>query len=58
MLLAHAAHWLLYGLMLALPILGIAIVQSNGKDWFSWGARCRCSFLAGQGNRAQPEGNS
>jgi cytochrome b561 len=41
MLLAHAAHWLLYGLMLALPILGIAIVQGNGKDVVFWVARCR-----------------
>ncbi|WP_287877492.1 cytochrome b [Aquitalea sp.] len=32
MLLAHAAHWLLYALMLILPILGIAIVQGAGKD--------------------------
>jgi cytochrome b561 len=57
MLLAHAAHWLLYGLMLALPILGIAIVQGNGKDVVFLVARCRY-FLAGQGNRAQPERNS
>ncbi|WP_293760250.1 cytochrome b [uncultured Aquitalea sp.] len=32
MLLAHAAHWALYALMAALPLLGIAILQGNGKD--------------------------
>ncbi|OHX11404.1 cytochrome b [Chromobacterium sphagni] len=31
-LLAHAGHWALYGLMLALPILGIAFIQANGRE--------------------------
>ncbi|QLG88981.1 cytochrome b [Chitinibacter bivalviorum] len=38
MLLAHLVHWALYGLMIALPILGIVFVQSAGKsvDFFGW----------------------
>lgn len=31
-LLAHAGHWALYALMLALPILGIAFIQANGRE--------------------------
>lgn len=30
LLLAHVTHWALYALMLALPLLGIAIVQGSG----------------------------
>ena len=48
MLLAHAAHWLLYGLMLALPILGIAIVQSNGKDLVFLGSTLPVFFSLGK----------
>ncbi|AXE32401.1 cytochrome B [Chromobacterium phragmitis] len=29
-LLAHAGHWALYALMLALPLLGIAFIQAKG----------------------------
>jgi cytochrome b561 len=32
MLLAHLAHWALYALMLAIPLLGVAMVQGAGKD--------------------------
>ncbi|OHX18676.1 cytochrome B [Chromobacterium amazonense] len=31
-LLAHAGHWALYALMLALPILGIAFIQAGGRE--------------------------
>ncbi|MGC0150880.1 cytochrome b [Chromobacterium vaccinii] len=31
-LLAHAGHWALYALMLALPILGIAFIQAKGGE--------------------------
>ncbi|KUM03381.1 cytochrome b [Chromobacterium subtsugae] len=31
-LLAHAGHWALYALMLALPILGIAFIQARGGE--------------------------
>lgn len=32
MLLAHLAHWVLYALMLLIPLLGLAMVQGAGKD--------------------------
>ncbi|UTH74287.1 cytochrome b [Chromobacterium sp. IIBBL 290-4] len=31
-LLAHAGHWALYALMIALPILGIAFIQAKGRE--------------------------
>ncbi|POZ61565.1 cytochrome b [Chromobacterium alticapitis] len=31
-LLAHAGHWALYALMLALPLLGIAFIQAAGRE--------------------------
>ena len=48
MLLAHAAHWLLYALMLALPLLGIAIVQGNGKDVVFLGSTLPVFFSLGK----------
>ncbi|QEL55801.1 cytochrome b [Chromobacterium paludis] len=30
--LSHAGHWALYALMLALPVLGIAFIQANGRE--------------------------
>lgn len=48
MLLAHAAHWLLYGLMIALPLLGIAIVQGNGKDVVLLGSTLPVLFNVGK----------
>ncbi|PXX48805.1 cytochrome b [Aquitalea magnusonii] len=48
MLLAHAAHWLLYGLMLVLPLLGIAIVQGNGKDVVLLGSTLPVLFNVGK----------
>ncbi|OWY39939.1 cytochrome B [Xenophilus sp. AP218F] len=32
MLAAHAMHWALYALMLALPLLGVAFMQGNGRE--------------------------